>query len=58
MHEKQVEAKYVESLLLPRLDAGSTPASSTGVCKTLNIPAGYSTGGCASYEICCQTIIT
>jgi hypothetical protein len=29
VHENQVGDKHVESLLLPRLDAGSTPASST-----------------------------
>ena len=28
-HEKQVKAKHVESAFVPRLDAGSTPASST-----------------------------
>jgi hypothetical protein len=36
-HEKQVGAKHVESLWLPRLDAGSTPASSTEFFKVLNI---------------------
>ena len=29
MHENLSEDKHVESLLLPRLDAGSTPAGST-----------------------------
>ncbi len=29
LFENQVKDKHVESLLLPRLDAGSTPASST-----------------------------
>jgi len=33
MFENQIKAKHGESVLLPRLDAGSTPASSTKNCK-------------------------